>query len=102
MNSGRMVTDSEVLRVLRQWSFRKNRNRKNVLPLGNDYVESDTLGIVATRDGRVRLSKQTRRHTNLFKLLSRWLQSNGPNVGRTFPFTSINVNGGYWGARAVL
>ena len=93
LNNGRMVTDSEVLRVLRQWSFRKNRTRKNVRPDGADHVESDTLGIVATRDGRVCLSKQTRKHTNLFRLLARWLRGNGPNVGRSFPFTSINVNG---------
>ena len=49
LDSGRIVTDSDVLLLLRQWAFRKNKSRKNVLPLGSDHVESDTLGIVATR-----------------------------------------------------
>ena len=95
LDSGRMVTDADVLRLLRQWAFRKNKSRRNVLPPGSDFVESDTLGIVATRDGRVCLSKPTRKHANCFKLLAQWLQSNGPCVGRDFAFTSINVNGGY-------
>ena len=95
LDSGRIVTDSDVLLLLRQWKFRKNKSRRNVLPLGNDHVESDTLGIVATRDGRVCLSKPTRRHANCFKLLAHWLRGNGPGVGRDFAFTSINVNGSY-------
>ena len=41
LGSGRMVTDSDVLQVLQQWASRKNKSRKNVLPLGADYVESD-------------------------------------------------------------
>ena len=93
LDSGRIVTDSDVLLLLRQWAFRKNKSRRNVLPLGSDHVESDTLGIVATRDGRVCLSKPTRRHANCFKLLAHWLRGNGPGVGRDFAFTSINVNG---------
>ena len=93
LDSGRIVTDSDVLLLLRQWKFRKNKSRRNVLPPGSDHVESDTLGIVATRDGRVCLSKPTRRHANCFKLLAHWLRGNGPGVGRDFAFTSINVNG---------
>ena len=49
LDSVRIVTDSDVLLVLRQWAFRKNKSRKNVLPLGSDHVESDTLGVVAIR-----------------------------------------------------
>ena len=100
LDSGRIVTDADVLLVLRRWAFRRNKSRKNVLPPGSDHVESDTLGVVATRDGRVCLSKPTRRHANCFKLLAQWLRSNGPGVGRDFAFTSINVNGGVCCGRA--
>ena len=49
LDSGRIVTDADVLLVLRRWAFRKNKSRKNVLHPGSDHVESDTLGIVAAR-----------------------------------------------------
>ena len=90
------VKDADVLSTLRRWSFRKNQTRKNVRPEGVDHVKSDTLGLVATRDGRVTLSRHTR--TDVFRLLAQWLRVHGPSVGKPFPFTSINVNFAYGAA----
>ena len=36
LDSGRIVTDADVLLVLRKWAFRKNKSRKNVLPPGSE------------------------------------------------------------------
>ena len=46
LGSGRVVTDSDVLQMLQHWAFRKNRSRKNVLPLGAEYVESDMSKLI--------------------------------------------------------
>ena len=68
---------------------------REIISYDGFFLSQDTLGIVATRDGRVCLSKPTRKCANCFKLLALWLRCNGPSVGREFKFTSINVNGSY-------
>ena len=35
LRQGRSVTDAEVLEVLEQWRFHKNKSRQNVLPEGD-------------------------------------------------------------------
>ena len=39
----RDITDDEVLAVLKEWSFRKNPDRRNVMPDGEDHVPSETF-----------------------------------------------------------
>merc|ERR1711920_1116907 len=47
---GARILESNVRDTLRAWGFSRNDQRKNVLPPGQDWVHSDTLGLVKTRD----------------------------------------------------
>lgn len=90
---GRKITEAEVLKVLRQWRFAKNDTRQNVLPEGQEYVFSDTLGLIRARDGRYMEKEATREFPEVTKLLGRWMRDHSPDeFGAPFPFTSINVN----------
>ena len=99
LNSKTVLCDEHVLRVLGAWKFNRNTSRKNVLPRGRAFVYSDTLGLVATRTGKVMVTKSARAYSNVFALLRSWLRCHEP-VGSwrgRFPFTSINVNFDYAG-----
>ncbi len=96
--SGTVVTDADVLEALRLWRFKKNKTRKNVMREGLDWVYSDTLGVVRSRDGRLVLTRPTREHPDFMRLLCTWIRSTRP-FPNTFPFTSISLNSKY-GAKA--
>ena len=91
-----VVTDEDVLEVLRLWHFKSNRSRTNVFPEGANFVHSDTLGAIRNRVGKVVPTKLTIQNPAVFALLSRWLEDNIPEVfTQPFTFTSVNVNYGY-------
>ena len=94
LESCRALTDQDVLDVLRQWYFKPNKTRVNVLPVGTTFVHSDTLGVVRSRTGHVVPSAPTMKHLNFLRLLARWL-SEQQHFDAPFPWTSINVNFGY-------
>ena len=91
-----VVTDEDVLDVLRLWQFKTNRTRTNVFPVGANFVHSETFGAIRNRIGKVVPTKQTIQHPPVFALLSRWLEDNLPVVFmQSFAFISINVSFGY-------
>ena len=92
--SGVAVDDEAVLTVLRSFKFSENTNRPNVAPAGAPFVLSDTFGLVSTRTGAVSVSRLTRRHPAVVRLLSAWVKRAWPS-SPCFPFTSISVNYGY-------
>ena len=92
--SGCAITDETILRVLRLWQFTENVTRANVMPRGVDFVFSETLGLVSTRDGKVTVSKLTKRFPAVFQILALWLRRSWPLADR-FPYTSISVNKNY-------
>ena len=94
LESSQPLTDQDVLDALRQWYFKPNKTRVNVLPVGTTFVHSDTLGVVRSRTGHVVPSAPTMKHLNLLRLLARWL-SEQQHFDAPFPWTSINVNFGY-------
>ena len=89
VGSGGIVTDSAVLAVLRLWKFSNNFSRENVRPHSQSYVHSDTLGALTNRTGRISITKATKEHPAVFRLLASWLKTWYPH-DRPFPFTSIN------------
>lgn len=94
--NGRKIADSDVLSILRKWMFRKNDARLNVMPEGTNFVFSDTLGLLRTRDGRYIATEPTVTFPNVFALFNQWLRDNRPaQYDRDFPFTSISVNSAY-------
>ena len=90
------ITEKDVLEILSLWYFSHNTNRANVFPIGATSVESDTLGLVRSRTGRVTATSLTKRAPAVFEILSRWLKESLPAIFQEpFAFTSISVNHGY-------
>ena len=90
------LSNDNVLKVLRLWHFNHNRSRANVMPAGVDSVQSDTLGLVRSRDGRVIATMNIVKYNNVFALFCRWLRDNPPDgLAMSFLFTSISVNFAY-------
>ena len=92
--SGCAITGEIILRVLRMWSFTQNVTRANVMPPDADFVFSETLGLVSTRNGKVTASRLTKRYPAVFQILAHWLRQAWP-LSESFPFTSISVNKNY-------
>jgi len=90
------TTNADVLKVLKKWAYHKNDVRINVMPDGDKFVFSDTLGLVRTRDGRYMVNGITEASPNVFHLLQKWLRDNTPKEYReAFPSTSISLNYAY-------
>ena len=87
---GALVTEADVLAVLSLWRFKNNTDRQNVIPLGDESVFSDTLGLVQRRDGRVDPTSSTRKYNNCFAQLCRWLQDPARAYVRPRPTTNVD------------
>ena len=88
--SGRPTTDAMVVSVLRKWKFANNTTRQNVMPVGQAFVHSDTMGLVMSRTGRLVVSRHSREHPAVFTLMASWLASWWPHQ-RPFPFISVSA-----------
>jgi len=93
----RMISEADVLKVLKHWAFRKNDTRLNVMPEGVDFVFSDTIGLIPSRDGRILVTPHTIDFPATVKVLTQYLADHLPMELKKngFPFTSINVNKNY-------
>ena len=89
-----LITDRDVLSVLRLWHFGPNKTRQNVMPENVTHVCSDTLGLTRSRVGTVVLTKHTRKYPQYFALLCKFLKD-CPELCQDFPFTSISTNFDY-------
>ena len=88
---GGRITDDDILRVFRQWRFKKNDARTNVLPEGKPWVFSDTLGLIRDRCGKYMLTGPSR-YVEVCRVLNRWMKD---NLSSAFCCTSISLNKGY-------
>ena len=88
---GGRITDDDILRVFRQWRFKKNDARTNVLPEGKPWVFSDTLGLIRDRCGKYMLTGPSR-YVEVCRVLNRWMKD---NLSLAFCCTSISLNKGY-------
>jgi hypothetical protein len=90
------ITNADILKVLKKWAFHKNDVRLNVMPEGEKFVFSDTIGLVRTRDGRYMVNGITEAFPNVYHLLQKWLRDNTPKeYSQAFPSTSISLNYAY-------
>jgi hypothetical protein len=86
---GDAITDADVLEALRSWRWHQNKIRKNVMQEDQEFVLSDTLGIVRSRDGRLCLTKASREHPDFLTLLCTWVRDARPSsLKEPFVFTS--------------
>ena len=88
------ITDADVLHVFRLWSFRRNDIRLNVIPEGQQWVYSDTLGLLRDRCGRYLLTAPTKSYPRVVRLVNAWMKDCW-SERFTFCCTSISVNSGY-------
>uniref|UniRef100_A0A7S1KW40 Uncharacterized protein n=1 Tax=Alexandrium catenella TaxID=2925 RepID=A0A7S1KW40_ALECA len=92
---GRRISDDDVLATLKQWAFIKNAARSNVIPEGQEWVWSDTLGLIRDRLGSIHTTPATKLYPEVVQLLVKWLNDRLPQEASTFRFTSINLNCNY-------
>lgn len=93
---GGKITDGDVARVFNLWSFKKNDVRVNVIPEGQQWVFSDTLGLIRSRCGQYLLTGPAKAYPRVVRLVNRWMKGCwGERSERPFCFTSISVNSGY-------
>lgn len=95
---GRKVTDDEVLSCLRLWGFKENTNRTNVTPEGENFVYSDTVGLIKMSTcEKTLVTLGTRRYPEFTQLINQWLRDHLPAELKQFSYTSININKNYAG-----
>jgi len=91
----RKITGEEVLSILRKWSFGKNSNRVNVTPENQEWVWSDTLGLLRDRIGDIHLTPPTKTYPEVIACLNKYLHDRIPPEMKMFRWTSINLNCNY-------
>eukprot|EP00401_Gymnodinium_catenatum_P013955 CAMPEP_0117486672 /NCGR_PEP_ID=MMETSP0784-20121206/15598_1 /TAXON_ID=39447 /ORGANISM="" /LENGTH=498 /DNA_ID=CAMNT_0005281291 /DNA_START=67 /DNA_END=1561 /DNA_ORIENTATION=- len=99
LQSKRKITDSDVHEVLEHWGFSENIARINVMPEGQKYVYSDTMGAIRARSFGFGSTPPTKRYPGVPKLLCQWLADNRPKIAAKFYCTAINLNANYAGRR---
>lgn len=92
---GRPVRDDEVEHTLRTWAFAKNSARVNVMPEGQDFVWSDTVGLLRDRMGDIHLTQSTKRYPSFVRIICQWLNDRLPSEVSNFKYTSLNLNCNY-------
>jgi len=94
----RIITDDDVLAVLRYWGFARNVTRTNVMPDDKSFVWSDTLGLLRDRTGDIHLTKPSHSYPDVIQVLARWLTDRLPATeAQNFKWTSFNLNKNYAG-----
>ena len=81
---------TKVTEVLRMLQVPPNTTRKNVMPIGQTYIQGMLFGLYSY-GGSVGLASKTNKHPWLTKLLIGAFRSVAPD----FPFTSIQLNYNY-------
>lgn len=100
LKSGKKITDADVSEVLGYWGFGQNVGRLNVMPEGQKYVYSDTIGMIKQRSRGYGITPPTLRYRNFPRLLNKWLHDNMPKkVAGKFVCTAHNLNANYAGRR---
>ena len=95
---GSKITDTDVLKVLELWGFKKNESRTHVIPENKTFVNSDTFGMTRGYEDKYSATQSTIDYPNTMVLLNRWLQDNQTNPNfkaERFPYTSISINYDY-------
>ena len=91
--NGYSVQEADVLLVLERWGFERNFHGKSVMHADQDWVHSDTLGLIRFKDESVTAAPATMEFPYVTLVLARWMKQQVPD----FPCTSISVNKDYAG-----
>jgi len=91
----RRISDEDVTAVLSSWAFVKNAARSNVIPNGQNWVWSDTIGLIRDRLGSIHVVPATKLYPEVVQVIVRWLRERLPKDASNFTFTSLNLNYNY-------
>jgi len=91
----RAISDDEITLVMSTWAFARNTTRQNVIPGGQNWVWSDTMGLLRDRMGDIHATKPTLRYRSFTRIINKWLTDRLPAEVRGFKFTSLNLNCNY-------
>jgi len=91
----RRISDEDVEKVLTAWAFAKNVSRVNVMPDGQEWVFSDTVGLLRDRVGDIHLTAPSTMYPDFMRVINRWLTDRLPSEYADFTWTSINLNCNY-------
>ena len=76
----RKLTASATVTATASGALEKNISRQNVLPNGDKWVHSDTVGIIEDRiDHENKNSAITRGHDHFFRFISAWAHKRSPS-----------------------
>ena len=78
------IRDADVFLVLEQWGFDKNYRRRSVMQPGQDWVHSDTLGLIRFQNATVSASEPTVSFPYVTLVLTRWMKQHLPDFPCTF------------------
>ena len=93
----REVTDEELFKVMRTWTYKRNVDRNNLRPDDESFVLSEVFGAVRTRVGEWRVSAVTRDYPSVSILLNKWLEDRmeGSIMDADWLCSSIMMNKGF-------
>jgi len=94
----RIVSDEDLTKVLGLWGFARNITRVNVMQKGQQFVWSDTMGLLRDRCGDIHCTKSTHIYPEFVEVMSKWLTDRLPGTeAAKFKWTSFNINKDYNG-----
>jgi hypothetical protein len=91
----KVVTDADVARIMQTWAYAKNVTRQNVMPEGQRWVWSDTVGLLKDRLGDIHVTHNAKRYPAYTQLIVKWLMDRLPKEVKDFKFTTLNLNCNY-------
>jgi len=99
--AGKKITMDEVQEAMELWGYAQNSGRLNVLPNGQKYEYSDTIGAIKQRCQGYGITPATKHYPNFVKLLCKWLTDSNfeAKFGCEFKCSAINLNANYAASR---
>ena len=92
LDQNKNITDRSVLDLLRQWGFKENQTRYNVMPENVKWIHSDNIGLLRKRgDQRPKVTATTKMYPHFWSLLCAYVKKKMPG----FTCTSICLNKNY-------
>merc|ERR1711951_277375 len=75
VDAGSLVSDGQLLEVLRLWGLARSASRRNVAPPGMTHIFSECFGLVYDRTGKWVVSTVTQMFPHVACLLNAWLRT---------------------------
>ena len=90
----------DISAIVKQWKCKRNKKRKRIHPIGDQWVYSDTFGLVWSLAGFWSVSVVSPKYPNMTNMLMLYVRANAHTTNTQqatnhFPITSIAFNIGF-------